>query len=210
MAANLTVRADVIDISNDVPQKEDIFMVDTNVWFWQTYSNAELSGRDAPARVSEYSAYLSSALSNEATLTYSGVILAELTHIIEKTEYEIYLKSNGLKPKDLRSKEYRHNLPNERLKVVSEVQFSWSQVKEIAVPLDLSIDEETTHAALTRFQTQAVDGYDLLILEAASRESLTKFITHDSDYVTVPDIQVFTSNQNAIESARIQGRLVSR
>jgi predicted nucleic acid-binding protein len=74
----------------------------------------------------------------------------------------------------------------------------------------LSIDEETTQAALTRFQTQAVDGYDLLILEAASRESLTKFVTHDSDYVTVPGIQVFTSNQNAIESARSQGRLVSR
>jgi predicted nucleic acid-binding protein len=210
MAVNLTVRADVIDINNDIPQRGDIFVVDTNVWFWQAYSNAELSGRDAPARVIEYSAYLASALSNEATLTYSGVILAELTHIIEKTEYETYLKSNGLKSQDCRSKEYRHNMPHERLKVVSEVQFAWSQVKEIAVPLDLSIDEETTQAALTRFQTQAVDGYDLLILEAASRESLTKFITHDSDYVTVPGIQVFTSNQNAIESARRQGRLVSR
>jgi hypothetical protein len=33
MAINITIQADVIDITNDNPQKSDIFFVETNVWF---------------------------------------------------------------------------------------------------------------------------------------------------------------------------------
>jgi hypothetical protein len=67
-------------------------------------------------------------------------------------------------------------------------------------------------AALYRFQSQRLDGYDLLILEAISKSDpdQIRVITDDSDYVTVPGIQVFTRNQSSIAAARNSGRLITR
>lgn len=206
MTVNLVVQAEVIDLQSDRPRIDDLFLVDTNVWFWLTYANAGYARGADPNKIRAYSNYLRSALSKGATLTYSGLILAELTHIIEKTEREIYMQAHA----PLKPKEYRHNLPHERNRVVAEVQGAWSQVEAIAAPANLTINDTTTNAALTRFQTQAVDGYDLLILEAASRERLTQFITDDMDYVTVPGIQVFTANPTSIQSANNQGKLIVR
>ena len=204
MVVNLNIQANIIDIKTDNPQQGDIFLVDTNVWFWQTYTNAGFGTQTS--RFSNYLKYINQALLNGATLTYSGLILAELTHIIEKTEYNIYTKSNGSLP----LKEYRHNYPNERMNVVAEVQSAWSQVKALAVPIDLTVDDATTDAALNRFLSSAVDGYDLLLLEAISRAGAgkIKIITDDMDYAVVPDIQVFTSNSNVIQEANRQKKLL--
>lgn len=131
-----------------------------------------------------------------------------MVSIIERSEYEIYKKTHG----NLELKEYRHNLPAERANVVALVQLAWSQVQALAVPVDLTVNDTTINAALTRFSTQALDGYDLMILEAigqAGTEAI-KVITDDSDYATVPDIQVFTSNNSVITAARLQGKLLQR
>jgi hypothetical protein len=50
MIINLNVQAEVIDIRTDRPQQSDIFLVDTNVWIWQTYPNA----RTSPTKIREY------------------------------------------------------------------------------------------------------------------------------------------------------------
>ncbi|NET30434.1 MAG: hypothetical protein F6K19_00265 [Cyanothece sp. SIO1E1] len=209
MAINLNVQANVISIRTDTPTQSDIFLVDTNVWLWQTYTNASASSRTAPRKISEYTRYLSAARSNGTILSYSGLILAELAHVIEKTEREIYNQRTG---STLKTKDYRHNYPTERANVVAEVQSAWSQVEAIALPVDLTIDDTTTNAALNRFQTQALDGYDLLILEAISRSGAgqVRVITDDMDYAVVPGIQVFTSNDSTLCLAAEQGKLIMR
>jgi hypothetical protein len=45
MPVNYTVQADVVDITTDSPQKGDIFLVDTNIWYWLTYPQASSSLR---------------------------------------------------------------------------------------------------------------------------------------------------------------------
>jgi hypothetical protein len=212
MAVNLNIQADVIDIRNDTPKQEDIFFVDTNVWLWLFYSNARLSGAKY-YQLKHYRKYLKQARSNEATLTYSGLILAEIAHVIEKTEYNIYVQSHQHQlPQDFRLKDFRHNYPTERANVVAEVELSWILIKDFALSVDLTVNEATTDAAVTRFQTQAVDGYDLLLLESISRAGAgqIKIITDDIDYAVVPDIQIFTSNDNIISPARTQRKLVVR
>jgi hypothetical protein len=84
MPVNPTVRADVIDLQSDTPRSDDIFLVDTNVWLWQTYANATV-GTD-PKRLTQISAYLnylSQALSTGAILAHSALSLAELASVIE-------------------------------------------------------------------------------------------------------------------------------
>ncbi|MBR8833116.1 MAG: hypothetical protein DSM106950_03480 [Stigonema ocellatum SAG 48.90 = DSM 106950] len=201
MPVNYTVQAKVVDIRSDAPKNDDIFLVDTNAWYWYTYTNASISSR--PYQITEYPSYIAKAISASSLLLYCGLSLAELAHNIEQTEREIF--SSTLKPK-----EYRHNFPNERAKVVAEVQTAWSQVTSTAVCTDILVNEDTNNAALTRFQTQLLDGYDLLILEAMDKAGVTKIITHDGDYVTVPGIKVFTANRGAIAAAISQGKLLVR
>ena len=201
MAVNYTVQAEVVDMRSDSPNKDDIFLVDTNVWYWYTYTNASISSR--PYQITEYPSYVAKAISDNSLLLYCGLSFAELAHQIEKTEREIF--SSTIKPKD-----YRHNHPAERAKVVAEVEIAWKQVISIAACTEILIDETKTNTALTRFQTQLLDGYDLLILEAMDKAGVKQIITDDGDYLTVPGIKVFTANSAAISAARSQGKLLVR
>lgn len=201
MPVNYTVQAEVVDIRSDAPKNDDIFLVDTNAWYWYTYTNASISSR--PYQITEYPSYIAKAISANSLLLYCGLSLAELAHNIEQTEREIFSST-------LKAKEYRHNFSTERAKVVAEVQSAWSQVTSTAICTDILVTEETTNAALTRFQTQLLDGYDLLILQAIDKAGVIQIITDDGDYVTVPGIKVFTANRGAIASAKNQGKLLLR
>ncbi len=207
MAINYTVQAEVVDISADAPRAEDVFLVDTNVWYWLTYSRASQSARPpAYYQTSNYPNYTNAALGAGARIFQSGLSLAELTHLIEKAEREIYEATNG----QIGTKEYRHNLPAERAQVFAEVQAACGLVTTLAEPLTVTIDSPTATSALNRLQTEKVDGYDLFILESMRSHGVVQVITDDGDFATVPGIQVFTANCNVIQAARGQGRLITR
>jgi len=203
MAVNYTIQANVVDIRHDKPKTEDVFLVDTNVWFWMTYTKASQTADKY--QIQYYPSYISKALSSKSQLCKCGLSLEELSHRIEKTEYDFFSYTRTLTPK-----EYRHNYPRERATVVQEVQAAWGQVNSMANSIDVVIDRDSTDRALTRMATDPLDGYDLFILEAISQAGIVNVITDDGDYAMVPGIQLFTANKNVIESARNQGRLIGR
>jgi len=204
MAVNYIIHAEVVDITRDTPRTEDAFLVDTNVWYWMTYTRASQSARPpALYQTTNYPAYTNAALAAGARIYQSGLSLAELTHLIEKAEREIYERTKG----QVGTKEYRHNFPNERTQVIAEIQSAWSQVTSLADPLAAAIDAHVTNAALARLKTEKVAGYDLFILESMKSHSVVQVITDDGDFATVPGIQVFTANRNVITAARNQGKL---
>lgn len=204
MAISYTIQAHVVDIAADAPRTTDAFLVDSNVWYWMTYPNAGNAAR--PYQLSDYPQYVNRALAIGSRVCHTGLSLAELSHLIEKTEREIYEK--WVAP--IESKEYRHNLPDERSRIVKEVQAAWGQVKGLAALVDVAVDDPTTDAALVRLQNQQVDGYDLFILEAMTRCGITQVLTDDGDFATVPGIQVFTSNRTVLQAASSQGRMLRR
>lgn len=207
MAINYAVQADVVDITTDTPKAADKFLVDTNVWYWMTYTRASLCfNRPKIYQTSNYPKYTNAALAAGAKIFQSGLSFAELTHLIEKAEREIYEATNG----EIRTKEYRHNLIDERRRIVREVNASWAQVSHLAEPLELTIDAAATSAALNRFKTEKLDGYDLFFLESMSNYGVVQVITDDGDFCTVPGIQVFTANRSVINAARNQGRIITR
>lgn len=231
MRIELNVQAEVIDITTDNPQPNDSFLVDTNVWLWQTYSrfsapqltrtdfarfsdsNPQRAGQaaaDVQRKIAKYIPYIKKARLAGARVFYSGLILAELAHLIEKTEYEIY-KNKNHQP-SLTLKQYRHTLPNERANVVAEVQSVWGQVEGLGISADLTISGDATQAFLARFQTQALDGYDPFLLEAIKQSVSGKIqvITHDMDYVTVDNILVLTANGESLSAAQRLDKLLVR
>jgi predicted nucleic acid-binding protein len=207
MAINYSIQAEVVDITTDSPKADDVFLVDTNVWYWMTYTRASLSVRPpAQYQTCNYPAYTNAALAAGARIYQSGLSLAELTHLIEKAEREIYERTNG----PVRIKEYRHNFPDERTQVIAEIQSAWGQVVSLSDPLVATIDGQTANIAIARFQTEKVDGYDLFILESMKNHGIVQVITDDGDFTTVSEIQVFTANRNVIAAAKDQGKLKIR
>jgi hypothetical protein len=208
MALKLTILANVVDIRGDDPGSTDAFLVDTNVWFWMTYTRAPL-GPNPPRQyqTKHYPSYLSKVRRNNARLFRCGLSMPELAHRIEVTEREIFEKQTNTK---LGPKGFRHNQPHKRAIVATELRTAWDQAKSMAEPLDLVIDDAMIEGALTRFNNQLLDGYDLLILETAFKEDLTQILTDDVDFCTVPGITVFTANNTAISNARDQGKLHRR
>lgn len=205
MAANYTIKANVVNIRQDTPKPEDVFLVDTNVWYWMTYTKASQTA--IPYQIRDYPTYIGKALASKSQLRKCGLSLEELSHRIEKTEYDIFKRSQAqlIKPK-----EYRHNHPAERNNVVTEIQAAWGQVKSMARAIDVTIDTDSKDRALTRMASEPLDGYDLFILEAISQAGIVNVITDDGDYATVPGIQLFTANNNVIKTARNQGKLIGR
>jgi len=189
MAINYTIQAQVVDITMDSPMAEDVFLIDTNVWYWMTYTRASQSVRPpAQYQSTNYPSYTNAALAVGAKIFQSGLTLAELTHLIERAEFEIFAMANpGVfpNPKNF-NKDFRHSYHAEHAQVVAEIQAAWSQVISLADPLTLTIDALTTAAALSRFQTEKVDGYDLFILEAMKHHGVVQLITDDGDFATVP------------------------
>lgn len=207
MAVNYVIAADIIDVRVNTPKPEDVFLVDSNVWYWMTYTKASLSNQPQTLRrVRDYSAFVNNTIAVSAKLYRCALSLSELAHTIEKSEREIFVKTSGA----IRPKEYRHNHPTERLNVVSEVKAAWGQVKTMTSSLDVTINDAITVAALARFEKECVDGYDLFFLEAMSNEKVIQIITDDGDFATVSGIRVFTANQNVITAAQKQGKFVTR
>jgi hypothetical protein len=202
MPVHYVVEADVVDIRVDTPVQTDVFVVDTNVWFWVAYTKAT----PLPHQRATYPLYLKNALTVRASVLRFALGQAELFHLIEKTECELFAATHpGIRPK-----EFRHNFPAEHARVVAECRIAWHTVKALTSPLDALIDDSVTDASLARFQTQPLDGYDFYLLESMRNAGLHRILTDDGDFCTVPGIQVFTANQNVINAAAAQGRLLVR
>ncbi len=204
----LTVRAQIVDIRADTPKDTDVFLVDTNAWYWLYYSRASLTQNGPLAhQLTDYPRYLGAAISAKSTLHCYGLTFAELTHNIEKAEREIY-QAQTKNP--ISSKAFRHNCQNQRRKVVTQIADTWADVLSVSTMLDLGIDSTFMQSALTLFPSVGLDGYDLFMAEAALQAGVTKIVTDDGDYATVPGLTVFTSNLRVIQAAQTAGKLLVR
>jgi predicted nucleic acid-binding protein len=211
MAVNYAVQAQAVDLRTDAPKSADRFYVDTNVWFWTVYARLGLSPNPPNRnRVGVYPAYLKAALAIGADLRWSGLSLSELSHRIEKTEFEIHCQTVAGAPPN--PKEYRHNLAAERHRVMQEVEAAWQAVESMGKPLDkpVTIDGTETAAALQELKARALDGYDVFALRAAIASGITQIISDDGDFCVVPGITLFTANRTVLAAAQAQGHLFAR
>jgi len=200
---SFVVRADVVDIRVDKPQATDTFVVDTNAWIWFAYSKATLPVTSPPLQSRHYPQYIKDALIVKAGLFRYALTQAELFHNIERYERELF--SPGI-----RAKEFRHNYPAERANVVSECTIAWNTILSVSSPLDADVNDVVTSRALTWLTTHPLDGYDLYMLDAMQTAGVTKILTDDGDFCTIPRIEMFTANKNVVDATRAQGKLVTR
>lgn len=205
---NLHVRSEVINISSDNPVENDSFFVDTNVWYWLGYDRASLANSPPNTQaVQAYSDYIKKARDNNAKLYWCGLQYAELSHLIEKVELEIY-NSNLSNP--LFPKQFRHNYPRQRIRVIDHISSAWDVVESIGEPLLLNTDDPIMESVKNNIRRVELDGHDLFLVEAMCLHNVNKIITHDSDFVTVDGLEVYTINTSALNNARNARKLTTR
>jgi hypothetical protein len=201
--ADHAVIADVVDITLDRPRPADVFLVDTNVWFWQTYTRASQSGSPPTGRqVQVYPTYISRALKARSKLLRCGLSMLELAHAIERVEHE--LEGKGASAKDFR------RVADARGKVVGEIRAAWSQVIRMAAPLNIALKDERLDGCINLLKTAPLDPSDSALIVTAMAADVKQVLTDDADYSAVPGVTLFTGNRGVIEAARAQGKLVSR
>lgn len=204
----LTVRAQVVDIRADTPKASDRFLVDTNAWYWLFYPRAsQTPSASQPQQLTDYPTYLKKAIQSQSVLYCCALNFTELAHNIEKAEREIYAdKAN----KDIGAKPFRHDYPNQRLKVVKLIGDTWSDVRSISTLLDMNLDSTFMQSAMTLFPSVGLDGYDLFMTETAFRSGISQIISDDGDFATVPGITLFTANRRVIQGAKATKKLLVR
>jgi|SRR5208282_3577055 len=211
MPVNYVVQAQVVDLRTDTPKPTDCFYVDTNVWFWTVYARLGMSPNPPrPYQAHDYPTYLKAALATGVDLRWSGLSLSELAHRIEKTEFDIY--SRATPGPLLTEKDFRHNLPVERLRVMQEVETAWQAVEAMGKALDrpVVIDATATANALQELKARALDGYDVFSLHTALASGVASVLSDDGDFCVVPQVTLFTANRTVLAAARAQGRLIVR
>jgi hypothetical protein len=207
MAIRYTVRATVVDVRTDAPRATDRFFVDTNAWAWRHYPTCGITptGHRVP-QATEYPPYLILAERAGAVFYRAGSCFAELAHLVERTEHAAYEAGVGRVP----LKEYRHNLPAERVRVVGELRKAWSRVKADGVLLPSPLDDAVCDAMMARCDAEPVDGYDLFALEAMLANGVKQILSDDGDFACVAGVALFTANPRVIDAARAQGALAVR
>jgi predicted nucleic acid-binding protein len=201
------VAANIWDIRSTDPDPAAEFLVDTNAWYFTTYTRASILAVGQPKKyqTQQYSRFIKRALDAGSILHRCDLSLAELSHAIEECERRIFIEF--IAKRDVPMKEYRHCEDEERKQVVSEIESAWGQITEMSRCLGLSIQGPTTESALSDLKSCPIDGYDVLLLQAMKQGKLTSIITDDSDFATVPGIEVFTCNPDLIQLAGKQGHL---
>lgn len=208
------VRATVIDIKSDQPKEGDRFLVDTQVWYWLTYSRSQnTTKRPNDYQVEQYPTYIGQSIKAKSSLLWSGLAITELITLIEKSEYEIFCQEQKTAKKNFPSKlkDYRHGEPQARSEqVIPEINAAWEAIQKIGTCLEAHVNQEFIIQSIDNLNIQATDGYDTLMINSAKAMEVNQIITDDIDFITVPGLHVFTANPRAIDTAKNQNKLINR
>ena len=105
-----------LDLNKHSPVKNELYFVDSNVWFWTTYVTSKHMALPQPPQeyqTSTYPAFLEKVLNEGAKLCHCPLTLAELANIIENTELDFYRKTiNNI---NFKKKEFRQKRTSGRL-----------------------------------------------------------------------------------------------
>lgn len=202
----INIRANIIDITLDQPKHGESFYIDTNVWFWLTYTKASLHGVCRPYQINTYPVYANKALAINCPVYSAGFNLAELMHVIEKNEHKITQSIYGHSS----IKDFRHGNNAARSDVGKEVDAACRQVMSLSTLMDVDLDSSFIASTISNFNSFQVDGYDLMTIEALNRYGVDNIITDDCDFATAANMNIFTANANLISAAAAQGKLIVR
>ena len=203
-----SILASVVDIRTDNPKITDFFFVDTNVWYIyaRSYYSPPNSGKERL-----YPSFISKMLHAKSKIFRSELTLVELSNVIEKSLYKVFIEENCFKPDEMHIKDFRYEYPEERNNFIDELSMTWDNIRDVSESFDSSLDKSISEFIFKGFYKSYLDGYDLLFLDLIQKKMNNPYIlTNDKDFATNPGITVFTANKRTINAAKEKNLLITR
>lgn len=182
----------VVKIKNYNLSGKDRIIVDTNVWFWYTYAASnELPSDEAPIRyqIEKYPEFIEKALDIGARLLHSPLILTELAHLVERSEFKLYKEQNGA---DITIKQFR-KIAGVRDRVTKEIKSAWTAISQVSECIEHKADHDLCNKSLMIFKTSYLDVFDSIYVELSKVYNATAILTDDKDFESNSDINVITA-----------------
>jgi hypothetical protein len=194
--------SNIIDIRQIENIKGKTFFVDTNVWFWFLSTTGYGNGQNYQTEA--YPNFISDIFSSNKL--YACVAnLIELSYLIEDTCYKIYCDENDIK---IGKKTYRYEFPEERKRIVEEINSVWKSLKDYASILDTEIKAGMDiNNILESITSGMVDAYDAIMLNNMKKYRIDCIISDDFDFSSIPNISIYTANNRVIAGAKSCNKL---
>ena len=174
-------------------------LIDTNVWLYMHMEEATQNFTRDGNVANDYMEVIGRLLEGGATLHFSCFSFCEIAHVIENYFYELYKANLG---REFPKKRYRHDLPRERLKVVTKIQEVWSAVVATGVAVaDYPVAVDAMDGLVADFRNFSIDSYDLFMLDSMRHCNCSFLLTNDGDFLSVPNLDVLTLSRSALEIA---------
>jgi len=169
------------------------FAVDTNVLLKVYYSRS--SPNDTKNK--SYSRFIETIANDDKislqTTTYN---IAELFHIIERKEHEIYTKT--VNP-NITLKDFR-NLEEQRTTIQQELELVFAQIESLFVINEVCTKVDVLKDFSENYNSIYCDNYDYSIVKYFLEHNCTNFISDDIDFSYFDGITLFTSNYAACQN----------
>lgn len=191
------------DAENDIPNVGEIVFVDTNIWIFQTYPAATLGiDRWRQKQIDVYNLFLGRAKRVGATLAIFPTVLLEMANVIERYEFEIACRQNGVEPRTSghELKTYRQS-DSFRKTVASAVTAAWAEASSRAKCFE-PFDSTDCFAAGLEAEASAIGIWDALHLQLARKHGFSCILSDDIDFVDPRfNITLLTKNAKALKKA---------
>ena len=171
--------------------------VDTNILLWAFYGNTTYV---QSYQKNIYPTFLANTIERKDCKIYTTIYnICELFNIIEKNEYELYLKKNELTSEELNKKQYRA-LIEEREKLQRSFNLLYKQISQCVNITEYQISEEMIKEYNKNYNQHRYDIFDFTLLKFCKENNIECVLTDDSDFSSykeyISDIKIITANRN--------------
>lgn len=171
--------------------------VDTNILLWTFYGNTTYV---QAYQKSIYPSFLSDVIEKKGCKVYTTIYnICELFNVIEKNEYELYMKNNSLIPDNFNKKQYRA-ITEEREKLKRIFELLYSQISKCMEIIEYQINEDIIKQYNENYKEHRYDIFDFALLKFCKENHIGYVITDDSDFGSykeyINDMKIITANRN--------------
>lgn len=170
--------------------------VDTNVLLWTFYGNITYS---KSYQKNIYPNFLGDAIENKQCKIYTTMHnICELYNVIEKNEYELYLKKNSLKEEEFNKKQYRAII-TEREKIQKMFKLLYNQISQCIEIIEYNLDDKVITEYTDIYNLHRYDMFDFILLKFCKDNNINHILTDDADFISyidyIKNINIITANK---------------
>lgn len=170
--------------------------IDTNVLLWTFYGNTTYV---QAYQKNIYPNFLVDAIENKKCKIYTTMYnICELFNVIEKNEYELYIKANSLQQEDFNRKQYRAII-TERERIQKMFKLLYSQISQCINIIEYNIDDKSIKEYIGIYNLHRYDIFDFTLVKFCKENNIKCILSDDADFTSCvddqKDITIITANK---------------